>query len=230
MSKSKNCISIKNCVIELVFDRPLGTFVKAKNLRGAIASANRELVHFHHHTINGSLIYTYPLVQYKVIDGEAYIVGINEGAIELGKIDILNKSLKLGSDKEYVVQEQKIYFVNSNLGLYKEKIKYEFLSPWLALNERNYEEYQKLGSWAKRKILLEKILIGNIISMSKGLGYTVPGPIEANILKSKEVNTFLKANPMLGFLGEFEVNFEIPDYLGIGKSVSRGFGTVKKIR
>jgi len=35
---------------------------------------------------------------------------------------------------------------------------------------------------------------------------------------------------MLGFLGEFEVNFDIPDYLGIGKSVSRGFGTVKKIK
>ena len=65
--------------------------------------------------------------------------------------------------------------------------------------------------------------------MSKGLGCTVPGPIEGNILNIRGVNTFLKGNPMLGFLGEFEVNFEIPDYLGIGKSVSRGFGTVKKM-
>ncbi|MEW6621092.1 MAG: CRISPR-associated endonuclease Cas6, partial [bacterium] len=32
--------------------------------------------------------------------------------------------------------------------------------------------------------------------------------------------------PMLGFLGDFLVNFEIPDYWGIGKSVSRGFGTM----
>jgi CRISPR/Cas system CMR-associated protein Cmr1 (group 7 of RAMP superfamily) len=31
---------------------------------------------------------------------------------------------------------------------------------------------------------------------------------------------------MLGFLGTFSVNFEIPDYWGIGKSVSRGFGTI----
>jgi len=30
--------------------------------------------------------------------------------------------------------------------------------------------------------------------------------------------------PMLGFLGTFSVNFEIPDYWGIGKSVSKGFG------
>ena len=61
--------------------------------------------------------------------------------------------------------------------------------------------------------------------MSKGLGYTVPEPIKANIRK---VQTSLKGTPMLGFLGTFSVNFEIPDYWGIGKSVSRGFGTVKQ--
>ncbi|MGQ9534929.1 MAG: CRISPR-associated endonuclease Cas6 [bacterium] len=33
---------------------------------------------------------------------------------------------------------------------------------------------------------------------------------------------------MLAFLGTFSVNFEIPDYWGIGKSVSRGFGTIIK--
>jgi len=35
--------------------------------------------------------------------------------------------------------------------------------------------------------------------------------------------------PMLSFLGTFSVNFEISDYWGIGKSVSRGFGTVKRV-
>jgi hypothetical protein len=34
---------------------------------------------------------------------------------------------------------------------------------------------------------------------------------------------------MLGFLGNFSVNFEIPDYWGIGKSVSSGFGTIKRV-
>jgi hypothetical protein len=35
---------------------------------------------------------------------------------------------------------------------------------------------------------------------------------------------------MLGFLGTFSVNFEILDYWGIGKSVSRGFGTIKRVK
>ncbi|MDY6854939.1 MAG: CRISPR-associated endonuclease Cas6 [Thermodesulfobacteriota bacterium] len=33
---------------------------------------------------------------------------------------------------------------------------------------------------------------------------------------------------ILGFLDTFYVNFEIPDYWGIGKSMSRGFGTIVK--
>lgn len=73
------------------------------------------------------------------------------------------------------------------------------------------------------------LCIGNIISMSKSLGYTVPAPIEANIHHLKEVKTCLKGTPMLGFIGTFSVNFEIPDYWGIGKSVSKGFGTVVKV-
>jgi len=65
--------------------------------------------------------------------------------------------------------------------------------------------------------------------MSKSLGYTVPEPIKAEIKHMKEVSTSLKGTPMLGFMGTFSVNFEIPDYWGIGKSVSRGFGTVKRL-
>jgi len=66
--------------------------------------------------------------------------------------------------------------------------------------------------------------------MSKSLGYTVPVPIKANINRLEEVQMFLKGIVMLGFLGTFSVNFNLPDYIGLGKSVSRGFGTIKKIR
>ena len=117
----------------------------------------------------------------------------------------------------------------ASLSILSDHLPYSFLTPWLALNEKNYEKYQKLGNWPKRKEVLEKILVGNIISMSKSLGYTVPDPIKANINNLKEVPTKLKGTPMLGFLGTFSVNFEIPDYWGIGKSVSRGFGTIKKV-
>jgi hypothetical protein len=93
--------------------------------------------------------------------------------------------------------------------------------------QRNYEKYQLLGSRAKKKELLVKILVGNIISMLRRLGYNVPEPIKADIHDVKEVPAKLKCTPMLGFLGSFSVNFDIPDYWGIGKLVSRGFGTAR---
>ena len=31
------------------------------------------------------------------------------------------------------------------------------------------------------------------------------------------------------FTGKFQANFQIPEYLGIGKSVSQGYGAVRKI-
>ncbi|MEW6104627.1 MAG: CRISPR-associated endonuclease Cas6 [bacterium] len=36
----------------------------------------------------------------------------------------------------------------------------------------------------------------------------------------------LEGTPMLGFLGDFSVKFEVPDHWGIGKSVSLEFGTI----
>jgi hypothetical protein len=39
----------------------------------------------------------------------------------------------------------------------------------------------------------------------------------------------LKGVGMTGYKGMFAVNFELPDYIGLGKSVSRGFGTIKRM-
>lgn len=124
--------------------------------------------------------------------------------------------------------EKEINVKEESIGLQDKNSSYSFITPWLALNEQNYEKYKAIKSWQEKKELLAKILVGNIISMSKGLGYTVPEPIKANIFKLKEISASLKGTPMLGFLGSFTVNFEIPDYFGLGKSVSRGFGTVIK--
>lgn len=33
---------------------------------------------------------------------------------------------------------------------------------------------------------------------------------------------------MTGIKGTFAVNFDLPDLIGLGKSVSRGFGTVRR--
>ena len=197
-------------------------------LRGYFANKFKEYILLHQHLSKNKFIYKYPYIQYKNIENTPAIIGIKEGVDVLKEIFDKYEALNLNG-RIYEIVERNIEFKEEECGIDKDFTSYTFLTPWLALNERNYENYQKLGSWRKRKELLEKVLVGNIISMSKGLGYTVPAPIDANIIKLKEVQTSLKGTPMLGFLGTFSVNFEIPDYWGIGKSVSRGFGTVKRV-
>jgi len=54
--------------------------------------------------------------------------------------------------------------------------------------------------------------------------------------KLKKVNTIcaftgevVKGVDMLGFIGNFYTNAIIPSYLGLGKLVSRGFGSILRI-
>lgn len=196
-------------------------------LRGFFANKFKEYVLLHQHLAKNEFIYNYPYIQYKNINGNPMVIGIKEGVDILQEIYDKYEALNLNG-QVYDIVEKNIELREVLFEIVQKFISYSFLTPWLALNERNYGQYQRLESWAKKKEFLEKILIGNIISMSKGLGYTVTEPIKANIGNLREVQTSLKGTPMLGFLGTFSVNFEIPDYWGIGKSVSRGFGTVKK--
>jgi len=47
--------------------------------------------------------------------------------------------------------------------------------------------------------------------------------------KLKEIKVNLKGKSMTAFTGIFKTNFYLPDYLGIGKSVSRRFGVVRRV-
>jgi hypothetical protein len=219
---------IEQCCTKLIFDRPLASRVKAKDLRGSVAALHMDNELFHQHTAEEQLVYSYPLIQYKIIEGQGIVMGVGPGAAVLAGVNLLDRVLTVGN-QEYSVEEQEMHIGKVSLGVNDKPIRYEFLSPWLGLNTKNYREYQRTGSRKIRKALLERILVGNVISMSKGVGYNISERISASILSAAETHISLKDTPMLGFMASFSVNFLIPDYFGIGKSVSRGFGTIRRI-
>jgi hypothetical protein len=194
-------------------------------LRGYIANQFPHYDILHNHREDGSLLYLYPRIQYRTINGEGYIIGIEEGVLVIREIEPMIDTLNL-KDRNYSILQKQLVSEDVSFGLSETPITYCFIKPWLALNEQNYHEYMKTGDQKEKKTILKKILIGNFMSSAKSLGYIVDRQIEIALLKLEERECFLKGTPMLGFLGTFSVNFEIPDYWGIGKSVSRGFGTV----
>ena len=208
----------------LVFNTDRTVKGDASKLRGYISKRFKEYPILHHHVENGYL-YTYPRVQYKIIERTPIILGIEEGADVLKIISDDIRELRIGNSK-YKVKSIQMTVLEADFGVCKEQLKYKFLTPWLALNQDNYEKYKGLDR-RERKKLLNRILIGNILSMCKGLNYVVMNRLKVRSRLMSEVVEF-KGIRMIGFKGEFTVNFNIPDFFGIGKGVSHGFGTVKR--
>jgi hypothetical protein len=154
------------------------------------------------------------------------VIGINEGTDVLTEIYDKYSEIKLNNNV-YEIVERGISYKNENFGLSDKFHTYSFETPWFALNQENFTDRYKRIDSTEQKELLRKTLVGNILSMSKSLGYTVPEKIKCEI-NLHPGSSSMKGMEIATFKGEFMVNFLIPDYFGIGKSVSRGFGTVKR--
>lgn len=193
-------------------------------LRGYFANKYKENELIHNHR-GDKLIYQYPKIQYKVIEGIPLVCGIEEGARLICGIGFETDSIFIDKNEMEVFQKEFIKSIEQfeETGDY---ITYKFLTPWIALNQKNIHVYESSNN-IEREDLLKRILTGNILSMAKGLNYNVLNKIHV-WLDVKECETNFKNIRMKAFKGTFKVNFLIPDYLGLGKSVSRGFGTIKR--
>lgn len=193
-------------------------------LRGAVASKFPGYSLLHHHIEKNRFIYQYPRIQYKIINDRPLIIGIEEGIDVLERIYGQLGELQLGPCETELHSEVRIDVVDQLFGDCEDLVEYRFVTPWLALNQKNYERFAT-GNKESNDKLLKSILIGNILSLAKSLGYKIENRVYAKPrLTGSRVN--FKNKSMITFFGSFVVNFHIPDYLGLGKSVSRGFGTV----
>lgn len=196
-------------------------------IRGFFGNLYRNRPEFHGH-IGDRLIYKHPLIQYKVFGGSALIIGLKEGAYllkALPEIEYLEVYYQ-----RYPIIKQNTSNASVPFGITEGTVCYTFVTPWIGLNEKNYHLYLELKKGEKdTRVLLDKILIGNILSMGKSVGYTVNNTL---LVKSKLVETqgveVKKDVQLTAFEGEFETNFLMPDFWGIGGKVSLGYGTVKR--
>ena len=195
--------------------------------RGAVAAkAGYENDKFHNHEGNNSLKYRYPLIQFKRIRGQPSLLCIDEGVDEVHhffnatpwELDLNGKPVNLNLEKldvnQYVMQVWDKFFP------YK-------IRNWIALNQEAYRQFHQLDSEIEQRKMLEKKLIGNIISMAKGIDWTVEKNIELRITGNIDWHLVqFKGQTFQGFSLEFETNVFLPPLLGLGKGVSLGYGTV----
>ncbi len=196
----------------------------AHKLRGWFGNLFKEYSPLlHNHFSDGSLRYGYPQVQYKVIGGIPYLVGIGEGGKLLIQLFLKIKELNIDGEVYPIfsknIENRVITIEDTN-----ELNEYQFTTLWMALNETNFQKYLNANDEERQK-LLQSILKGNILSFYKGIGFWAKQNIMLK-LTVKEYDTNFKNNKMIAFKGSFVCNAVLPDYIGLGKAVSRGFGSI----
>ncbi|MCK9566818.1 MAG: hypothetical protein M0Q43_12315 [Methanothrix sp.] len=111
----------------------------AAKIRGFFATSFNEHALLHQH-VTDKLIYKYPLIQYKMLDGNPMVLGINEGADVLKEIYDKFDEIKLGESK-YSIMERGITLKSEQFGCSEEIHSYSFATPWRALSQDNYPKY-----------------------------------------------------------------------------------------
>lgn len=199
----------------------------AHKLRGYFANLFRERSPLlHNHFEDGTLRYKYPLVQYKVVDEIPVLVGLNDGATLLTELFLRISELRI-EDRTYPVAQKNLDHYHARAEIDTLLHSYRFTNLWMALNQENYNKYINTENRETRDEILNTILRNNILSFFKGVGVWIDSPL---MVKGdfKEHQTQFKGNNMLAFSGQFVSNAALPELVGLGKSVSRGFGTVSK--
>lgn len=200
---------------------------EAIQLRGFFGGRYRNRPEFHHHGQAG-LIYRHPLIQYKTIGGVGRVAGLGAGSFLLQAVDP-PWSLMLNGETVEVLDAHRHTEVVA-FGFVEAVVEYRFLTPWLALNEENYQTYKQMRNKTQRCELLNRVLVGNLLSLCKSLDVEVTDRLRAEV--SLEETEEVKVKPdvsLLGIRGSFRVNFMIPEMWGIGKQSARGFGAVHRI-
>lgn len=197
---------------------------KLRGYFGNVFKEHSELLH--NHFADGRAQYRYSLVQYKVLGRVPTLVGMGEAAGLLVELFLKMKTLDIDGHT-YAIQSKHISHQQATIGLSDDLHSYRFETLWLGLNQKNYAEYRN-ASAEEQHAILKRTLTANILTLCEAaeLNLTKDQKIMVKLNATNPTVTQLKNTKLLGFGGTFTTNALLPNHLGLGKSVSRGFGSV----
>ena len=168
--------------------------------------------------------FSYPRVQVKILNEEIYIIGIKEGVEPVLSIPDKIKELDFGNIT-FTINEFEEKTSKQQFTLSGSVVEYSFLTPWAALNYVTGKKY-RATSFKKKVSYLNKLLGINLIFLAKEMGV----PIEKGIYTKVEIPNLhpksIDDNKWKSFKGNFKTNIILPNYIGLGNGVTRGYGTI----
>lgn len=186
---------------------------------------------FHNHISDTKVMYRYPLIQYKITEDKASILCLQSGTDDIHHLLTQSEmDLRIGTTTHsFEIEDVDLHFEEVSLSSSPNTYK---LSNWLALNQKHFADWRAVENDETAQIkMLNRILLGNILSFAKGIEWWIEGTVEVEIVKINRIQKVqFKNNDVLAFSVEFQTNVSLPDFLGLGKGVSVGMGVVEKIK
>jgi hypothetical protein len=211
-------IDVKYLLLTLKTDRPVT--LGASPLSLYVSSSYQKMFGQMERLPSGG---SYPLVQYKVIRGSPLIVAINEGCELLW--DIYDALDELNEKNPYKITERRLIERAASIGPCESRLKYRFLTPWMAITETELNKLKNDHQQMSRT--LASILESNLMTLARNFQVPVERSLTVSI-NVKSENIVQKETGIAGLFGTFYTNFELPQFISLGKGVGRGFGTVKQ--
>lgn len=168
--------------------------------------------------------FLYPRVQVKILNEQIYIVGINEGVDPVLSVAEKFDFLDFGNITFQVLD------VDRDLrdDLFRpitRMIRYRFITPWVALNQTTGIRYRYLNSMEKMNYL-SRLLSQNIVFLAREMGMELEEKVFTKLSLTSLFPKTVDETHWGAFNGEFRTNFILPNYLGVGNGITRGYGAI----
>lgn len=194
--------------------------------RGAVADkVGHDHILFHNHQGEGYR-YAYPLIQYKCMGRKPMILCLGHGVEEIHHyFEQTDWSLQISGCRLGMKIEQ-LEMRQYHIQVLEQDFEYR-IRHCIALNQQSWKDYQQMRGLAARAAYLETKLRGNILSFAKGIGWHVDRPLEVELLELDGPRAVrVKGVRLCSFHATFRTNVFLPQGIGLGGKVSKGFGVV----
>lgn len=219
----------KTRYLSIHFDTPIMPYDIRKFRAAVIEKSKRQSDLFHNHKPNGKSIYRYPLIQYKVIDKRPLILCLNEATNDIHYF-LENRDFKLPIGKKQVdFAIEDIHLKFFPFQTWENEYRYNILN-YLPFNSEYYKEFQEIEYELDRVKFIQGRLFNHIFGTVKQLELPMPVDLRVNIEKIKG-SKYIEHKGVFhqAYHINFRANLSLPNYIGIGKGSSVGFGIVKKL-
>ncbi len=229
-------------MLTVTFDTEIAPY-EVKNFRGAIAAkVGLEHEWFHNHDNEGRAPqrfeklsdrryhYRYPKIQYKVKNNRPMIVFLDECVEEAHKFfSQPDWSLNIAG-QHHNMKIDRLDMREFKMQVWEKDFEYK-LYKWQALNSRNYEIYKELKTEEERYEFIERILVGHILGFATGIDWQLEKRLEVSIARIIRIKPVSYKRLKIHCIDiQFKTNIFLPEYIGLGKGCSKGFGLVRTIR